>query len=172
MSSSHFCEANCAVQTTSEEKMSHSLDLASWRWMNWLRCSSADSGNSRSFIRSPCDANWALNLFIAACWLPDVSLPRQNVTLPFAPLASASVGAFCTPLVAPVLFCPLAAPLPLPLELLLSSPPQAATTRAADAISAAARPLRTTMGVPSSRDPFRERAMWGPVFPRALRGEQ
>src|SRR3954447_10626759 len=46
---SHFCDANSAVQITSDEKTSQSPDLACWRWMNWLRCSSADAGNSTSF---------------------------------------------------------------------------------------------------------------------------
>src|SRR5919112_5058683 len=45
---SHFCEANSAVQMTSEENTSQSPDLACWRWMNWLRCSSAEAGNSTS----------------------------------------------------------------------------------------------------------------------------
>src|SRR3954451_11712926 len=45
---SHFCEANSAVQITSEETTSQSPDFACWRWMNWLRCSSAEAGNSTS----------------------------------------------------------------------------------------------------------------------------
>src|SRR3954466_7243900 len=45
---SHFWEANSAVQTTSDEKTSQSPDFACWRWMNWLRCSSAEAGNSTS----------------------------------------------------------------------------------------------------------------------------
>src|SRR3954469_21041297 len=45
---SHFCDANSAVQITSDEKTSQSPDFACWRWMNWLRCSSADAGNSVS----------------------------------------------------------------------------------------------------------------------------
>src|SRR3954465_12239102 len=46
---SHFWEANSAVQITSEENTSQSPDLACWRWMNWVRCSSAEAGNSTSF---------------------------------------------------------------------------------------------------------------------------
>src|ERR1700710_381664 len=45
---SHFWEANSAVHTTSDEKTSQSPDFACWRWMNWLRCSSAEAGNSVS----------------------------------------------------------------------------------------------------------------------------
>ena len=45
---SHFWLANSAVQITSELKTSQSSDLACWRWMNWVRCWSADAGNSVS----------------------------------------------------------------------------------------------------------------------------
>jgi hypothetical protein len=48
MSYSHFWEANSAVQITSDENTSQSPDFACWRWMNWLRCSSAEAGNSTS----------------------------------------------------------------------------------------------------------------------------
>src|SRR4029077_10412876 len=86
MSSSHFCAANSAVQITSEKNTSHSGDFDSPRRAQLLRCSSAEVGNSRSFAERP----WALNLVLksltAAVWLPDVSLPRQNVTLPVASL--------------------------------------------------------------------------------------
>src|SRR5919202_4959891 len=61
MSYSHFCEANSAVEITSEEKTSQSPDLACWRWMNWLRCSSAEAGNSNSLALRPCDAYFLLN---------------------------------------------------------------------------------------------------------------
>src|ERR687887_2673843 len=107
--------------------MSHSPDLACWRWTKWLRCSSADSGNSSIFIFRPCDAYFLLNASVAAFWLPDVSLPRQKVTVPLAPLASASVGAFCDPSGAPVLAEPPLEPPPP------SSPPHPATTSAAAA---------------------------------------
>src|SRR3954466_2215893 len=50
---SHFCEANSAVQITSEENTSQSPDFACWRWMNWLRCSSAEAGNSLSLAVRP-----------------------------------------------------------------------------------------------------------------------
>src|SRR5215212_2983346 len=83
MSYSHFCEANSAVQMTSDEKMSHSPDLACWRWMNWVRCASADAGNSRSFTVTP--VFLALKALIQACVTPVVSLPLQYVTLPLAP---------------------------------------------------------------------------------------
>ena len=45
---SHFWLANSAVQITSELKTSQSSDLACWRWMNCVRCWSADAGNSVS----------------------------------------------------------------------------------------------------------------------------
>jgi hypothetical protein len=57
--------------------MSHSPDLACWRWMNWLRCSSADSGNSSSFTDSPCDENFLLKSATDAFCAPEVSLPVQ-----------------------------------------------------------------------------------------------
>src|SRR5919198_5018737 len=87
MSSSHFCAANSAVQITSEKKMSHSLDFASWRWTNWLRCSSADVGNSSSFADRPWALNLALNCLTDWICAPDVSLPVQYVTEPVAPFA-------------------------------------------------------------------------------------
>src|ERR1041384_1689439 len=60
---SHFCDANSAVQITSDEKTSQSPDFACWRWMNWLRCSSADAGNSVSlaFRSGP--------YFLLNCWI-------------------------------------------------------------------------------------------------------
>src|SRR3954452_9223915 len=91
MSSSHFCAANSAVQITSEKKTSHSEDFACWRWTNWLRCSSADVGNSSSFAERPWALYLALKSLTAAVWLPDVSLPRQNVTLPLAFCDAATV---------------------------------------------------------------------------------
>src|SRR5258708_38620308 len=100
MCSSHLGCANSAVQLTSERKTSHSGDFACSRWMNWLRCSSADSGNSSSLAFSPEAANFALNWLTAAVLLPDVSLPRQYVTLPVAPSDAASVGALVAPLAA------------------------------------------------------------------------
>src|SRR5215210_4670208 len=100
MSSSHFCEANSAVQTTSDSKPSQSADLARWRWMNWLRCSSADSGNSRSLAVRPGLA--LLNSLTASLRSPDVSLPVQYVTLPFA-LSIDDTSTDFAPLVWPVL---------------------------------------------------------------------
>src|SRR5215207_476943 len=121
--------------------MSHSPDFASWRWMNWLRCSSADSGNSSSLARRPFDAFCWLNSLTDSIWAPDVSLPVQYVTLPFASLDAASVGAFFAPSVAPVA-SPVAPPPPPPSS---SSPPQAAPNSAIDTASAAAKPLRTVI---------------------------
>ena len=75
MSSSHFWEANSAVQTTSDSNPSQSADLARWRWMNWLRCSSADSGNSSSLAFMSGLA--LLNSAMPSLRSPDVSLPVQ-----------------------------------------------------------------------------------------------
>src|SRR4051812_10386585 len=58
---SHFWDANSAVQITSDEKTSQSPDFACWRWMNWLRCSSADAGNSVSLAVRPSPENFLLN---------------------------------------------------------------------------------------------------------------
>src|SRR5215203_3510449 len=121
MSSSHFWEANSAVQTTSDSNPSQSADLARWRWMNWLRCSSADSGNSRSFAVRPGLA--LLNSLTPSTRSPDVSLPVQYVTLPFALSIDATSTDFA-PFVWPVLSAP---PLPPPLPPPLSSLPHAAT---------------------------------------------
>src|SRR5215210_839914 len=121
MSYSHFCEANSAVHTTSASNTSQSADLARWRWMNWLRCSSADSGNSRSFAVRPGLA--LLNSLTPSTRSPDVSLPVQYVTLPFALSIDATSTDFA-PLVWPVLSEP---PLPPPP---LSSLPHAATANA------------------------------------------
>src|SRR5919197_725455 len=101
MSSSHFCAANSAVQITSEKNTSHSDDFASWRWTNWLRCSSADVGNSSSYADRPCALNFALNALTAAVWLPAVSLPKQNVTLPTPLRAPGPRGASAPPPPAP-----------------------------------------------------------------------
>src|SRR5215217_8213856 len=99
MSSSHFWLANSAVQTTSASKPSHSPDFARWRWMNWLRCSSADSGNSRSLTVTPLPS--LLKSAIVCLRSPDVSLPEQYVTVPFALSIDAGSTAF-EPLVEPV----------------------------------------------------------------------
>src|SRR6266540_355246 len=144
MSSSHFCAANSAVQITSEKNTSHSGDLASWRWTNWLRCSSADVGNSSSFADRPCALKFALNFLTAAVWFPDVSLPRQNVTLPVASLDAASVGAFATPFVTPDA-CVAAPPPPPVLPPPLSLPPQATTNIASATTNAIANLLRETI---------------------------
>ena len=77
MSYSHFCEANSAVQITSEEKTSHSPDLACWRWMNCWRWASAEAGNSSSLAVTPCDLNFALKSLTACVAAPEVSLPVQ-----------------------------------------------------------------------------------------------
>ena len=85
MSYSHFCDANSAVQTTSDENTSQSPDFACWRWMNWLRCSSADAGNSTSLAVRPWDEYFLLKRSIISWALPAVSLPWQYVTVPLAP---------------------------------------------------------------------------------------
>src|SRR5215218_8670432 len=79
---SHFCDANSAVQTTSDEKTSQSPDFACWRWMNWLRCSSADGGNSVAL--SVMFGYFALNASSVVFRKPVVSLPTQYVTEPLA----------------------------------------------------------------------------------------
>src|SRR6266498_5103028 len=146
MSISHFCASNSAVQITSEKNTSHSGDFASSRWTNWLRCSSADVGNSSSFAERPCALNFALKSLTAAVWLPDVSLPRQNVTLPFASLDAATVGALATPFVTPDASVVAAPPPPPPPPPPLSSlPPQATTNIASAATNAAANLLRETI---------------------------
>src|SRR5215213_5087158 len=121
MSSSHFWEANSAVHTTSDSKTSQSADLARWRWVNWLRCSSADSGNSSSFAVRPGFA--LLNSLTPSMRSPEVSLPVQYVTLPLA--LSIDFGSI---VFAPVIFLPPEAPPPPPLLSLLD--PHAATTTA------------------------------------------
>src|SRR6266540_7391116 len=145
MSSSHFCAANSAVQITSEKNTSHSADLASWRWTNWLRCSSAEVGNSSSLAVRPEALFFALKSLTAAVWLPDVSLPRQNVTLPVASLDAATVGAFATPFVTPVAAAVLVVPPPPPPLLLLSSLPHATTNIASATTNAAANLFRATI---------------------------
>src|SRR5829696_9232861 len=124
MSVSHFCDANSAVQTTSDSNTSQSADLARWRWMNWLRCSSADSGNSRSFAVRPGLA--FVNSLTPSLRSPEVSLPVQYVTLPLA-LSIDAGSIFFAPSVWPVDVSP-----PL-LPLSLSSPHAATTTAMATA---------------------------------------
>src|SRR5919107_3965803 len=85
MSYSQPCEANSAVQMTSERNTSQSAARASWRWTNWLRCSSAEAGNSRIRTDSPCALYFALNRFDHSLVSPVVSLPVQYVTRPLAP---------------------------------------------------------------------------------------
>src|SRR3954454_22861452 len=113
MSYSHFCDANSEVQTTSDSKTSQSADVARWRWVNWLRCSSADSGNSRSLAFKPGLA--LLNSLTPSIRSPEVSLPVQYVTLPLA--LSIDFGSFCF---APLTFASPPEPPPPPLLLLLS----------------------------------------------------
>src|SRR3954452_7677553 len=72
---SHFCEANSAVQITSDENTSQSPDFACWRWMNWLRCSSADGGNST--VLRLMFGYFALNALTHVLRKPVVSLPVQ-----------------------------------------------------------------------------------------------
>ena len=79
--------------------MSHSPDLASWRWTNCARCSSADVENSTSLTVTP--LFWALNSLIASLMSPAVSLPMQTVTSPFAFSIDAGSTAFA-PSVEPV----------------------------------------------------------------------
>src|SRR3954463_14491327 len=145
MSYSHFCEANSAVQITSEEKMSQSPDFACWRWMNCWRWASAEAGNSSSLTVMP--VFLALYAFTHAWALPAVSLPWQYVTVPLAPLARFGSRTFAPEVVSPPL-PPAAAPPPPPLLLLppLSLPPQAATTREHSATAIAApKPKRPLM---------------------------
>src|SRR3954462_14333101 len=84
MSYSQPCEANSAVQITSERKTSHSGSRASWRWTNCWRCSSAEAGNSRIFTDSPCALYFALKRLDHSLVSPVVSLPVQYVTRPLA----------------------------------------------------------------------------------------
>src|SRR3954469_9623619 len=120
MSYSHFWEANSDVHTTSDSKTSQSADLARSRWVNWLRCSSADSGNSRSLAVRP---GFSLLKFLTpSIRSPEVSLPVQYVTLPLA--LSIDFGSI---VLAPLIFVPPEAPPPPPL---LLSEPHAATTTA------------------------------------------
>src|SRR3954470_2518529 len=140
MSSSHFCWANSAVQITSARNTSHSGDLASSRWTNWLRCSSAEVGNSSIFAVRPSPPYFALKSLTAAVLLPAVSLPRQYVTLPFASCEAASVGAFLIPLMAAVACVDAPPPPPvLPLSSLL---PHATTNDASASTRAIAHVLR------------------------------
>ena len=96
---SHFCWANSAVQMMSACSTSHSGDFAWARWMNWLRTSVASEASSNFFTVRP---GWSLlKRLIASVSAPLVSLPAHIVTSPLASLASASVGAFFAPSVAP-----------------------------------------------------------------------
>src|SRR3954447_6223570 len=90
--------------------------------MNWLRCSSADSGNSRSFA---CRFGLALlKSLTPSIRSPEVSLPVQYVTSPLA--LSIDAGSI---VLAPVILAPPEEPPPPPLLLLLLEP-HAATTSA------------------------------------------
>ena len=75
MSYSHFCDANSAVQITSEENMSQSPDLASWRCTNDCRCWPASGENSTSSTVTP--VFLALNVLTQSFASPAVSLPWQ-----------------------------------------------------------------------------------------------
>src|SRR5215212_11747595 len=88
--------------------------------MNWLRCSSADSGNSSSFAVRPGLA--LLKSLTPSIRSPEVSLPVQYVTLPLA--LSIDFGSI---FFAPSILAPPPEPPPPPL---LLSEPQAATTTA------------------------------------------
>src|SRR5215211_1052766 len=101
--------------------MSHSPDLASWRCTNWLRCSSADSGNPSSLAERPLLSFCSLNSFTDSFCAPDVSLPVQYVTAPFAPSMDAGSMTFA-PSVEPDSCVPLPPPPPPS-----SSSPQAPT---------------------------------------------
>src|SRR4051794_34298984 len=115
-------------------RTSHSDDFACMRWMIWLRTSLASAASSFSFTFSPCEAWAALKSLIDWMSEPLVSLPAHIVTVPFASLASASVGAFLAPAVAP---CPELDELePPPL-----SEPHPAATNAAAATSATIVPF-------------------------------
>ena len=120
MSSSHFCDANSAVQITSDENTSHSPDFASWRWTNCVRCSSAEVENSSRLTVTPLPS--ALKFFTASVMSPAVSLPWQTVTSPEA----LSIDAGSTALTPSVLPVSVSVP-PPPLS---SSSPQAATKTA------------------------------------------
>src|SRR3954454_1886087 len=98
MSSSHFCDANSAVQTTSSSKASQSPDLAFWRCTNWSCCCCASSGNSVSLTWRSGLA--ALNSLMVSLRSPEVSLPEQYVMLPLAFFIDAGSTAL-TPDVAP-----------------------------------------------------------------------
>src|SRR5215204_5605667 len=100
--------------------MSHSPDVASGRCTNWVRCSSADSGNSSSLAERPLLSFCSLKSFTDSFCAPDVSLPVQYVTSPFAPSMDAGSMTFA-PSVEPVSWLlPLLPPPPSS-----SSPPQA-----------------------------------------------
>src|SRR3954469_2383340 len=84
MSYSQPCEANSAVQITSERKTSHSGSRASWRWTNCWRWASAEAGNSRIRTDRPCALYFALKRLDHSFVSPVVSLPVQYVTRPVA----------------------------------------------------------------------------------------
>src|SRR3954447_23174216 len=112
--------------------------------MNWLRCSSADSGNSRSFTVTPLLS--LLKSAIVCLRSPDVSLPEQYVTVPFALSIDAGSTAF-EPLVEPVFSEPeVELPPPPPLSL----PPHAANTSEQTKTTMASQPLRVFILSPSS----------------------
>src|SRR3954453_6889628 len=132
MSYSQPCEANSAVQITSERKTSHSGSRASWRWTNCWRCASAEAGNSRIRTERPCALYFALKRLDHSLVSPVVSLPVQYVTRPFA---------FCiAPRSIALAFLTTCDPLPVeedPPEPPLS-PPQAAASRAVAVAATAA----------------------------------
>src|SRR5215217_789678 len=126
--------------------------------MNWLRCSSADSGNSTSFIVRFWSANSLLNFSIAACWLPDVSLPRQKFTVPLAFWYSSSDGAFLAP---SVVFVPSSVAVPPPPPSPLSSLPQAATSTAHENAAQSNKIKRLDTELPLVQSWFIERSWFG-----------
>src|SRR5215217_1343998 len=134
------CEANSAVQITSERKTSQSPAFASWRWTNWLRCSSAEAGNSTIFTESPCDLCFALNCFDQDFVSPVVSLPVQYTTCPLADFIE-STSIFLASLIAE----PPPPPPPPPALSEPSSPPQPATASTAAAPNAARTRLLITL---------------------------
>src|SRR5215213_1163340 len=85
MSYSQPWEANSAVQMTSERKTSQSPALASWRWTNWVRCSSAEAGNSMIFTDRPCDEYLSLNCLPQALVSPVApSIDDTSICLAFS----------------------------------------------------------------------------------------
>src|SRR5215217_6441517 len=141
MSYSQPCEANSAVQMTSERKTSQSPALASWRWTNWVRCSSAEAGNSMIFTDRPCDEYLSLNCLPQALVSPVVSLPWQYLISPFAP--SIDDTSIC--LAFSIAFPPPESLLDDPPP---SSPPQPTRTASRNAAAAAATVLRRLIETP------------------------